>query len=291
MSLLLQLGAALFAGLACFLFFLTFYRVGRELPADDRSYRDPLPWSLRLLWPLVRFFAHHLGERLSVEYLERLKRDLVRSGLDYLLAPEQFFALRLVAGLCAALLCALCLALLDAGGILGPVLAGLGGYVLPQLSLSELRKQRELALVRALPTYLDFIILAVEAGLNLGGALAQAVDKGPEGPLRTEFQRVLRDVKAGLGRTAALRAMAERLNIRELSSLVSALAQAERTGASVGAILRIQADQRRVERFQRAEKKALEAPVKLVFPLVAFIFPVTFVVLAFPIAMKFLYEL
>lgn len=85
--------------------------------------------------------------------------------------------------------------------------------------------------------------------------------------------------------------MADRLQITEVNSLVSALAQAEKTGASLGSTLRIQADQRRVERFQRAEKKALEAPVKLVFPLIVFIFPVTFMILAFPIAMKFMYEL
>jgi len=84
--------------------------------------------------------------------------------------------------------------------------------------------------------------------------------------------------------------MAERLDSREIHSFTSALAQAERTGASLGQTLRIQADQRRTERFQRAEKLALEAPVKLVFPLVAFIFPTTFIVLGFPIVMKFLYE-
>jgi tight adherence protein C len=128
--------------------------------------------------------------------------------------------------------------------------------------------------------------MAVEAGMNLSGALAQSVEKGPDGPLRIEFQKVMRDVKAGMSRMESIRAMAERLGIREVTSFSSALAQAERPGASVGP----QADQRRVERFQRAEKLALEAPVKLVFPLVAFNFPTTFLVLAFPIVMKFFYE-
>jgi len=163
--------------------------------------------------------------------------------------------------------------------------------MLPLITLNDLRKKRQLAIVKALPVYLDFITMAVEAGLNLTGAVVQAVEKGPDGPLRVELEKVIRDLRAGVPKVEAFRAMGERVHTSEVNSLVSALAQAERTGASVGATLRIQADQRRVERFQRAEKKALEAPVKLVFPLIMFIFPVTFMILAFPIVMKFMYEL
>ena len=84
--------------------------------------------------------------------------------------------------------------------------------------------------------------------------------------------------------------MAERLDIHEVTSFVSAVVQAEKMGSSLASVLRIQAEQRRTERFQRAEKKAMEAPVKLIGPLVIFIFPTTFMVLAFPILMKFLHE-
>ena len=91
-----------------------------------------------------------------------------------------------------------------------------------------------------------------------------------------------------MSRADALRRMAERLDITEVTSFISAVVQAERMGASLGGVLRLQAEQRREERFQRAEKAAMEAPIKLVFPLIAFIFPVTFIILAFPIAMKFL---
>jgi tight adherence protein C len=154
-----------------------------------------------------------------------------------------------------------------------------------------LRKKREHQILRTLPTYLDFLTLALEAGLNLTGAIHQLVEKAPRGALHAEFARVQRDIKAGQSRLAALKAMAERLDIREVNTLIAAIAQSEKTGASLGEVLRIQADQRRVERFQRAEKLAMEAPVKLIFPLVTFIFPITFVVLAFPIAMKFMYEL
>ena len=132
------------------------------------------------------------------------------------------------------------------------------------------------------------MVMSVEAGLNMAGAISQAVAKGPAGPLKSEFAFVLRDLRAGLTRAEALRRMEERLRLPQISSFVSAVIQAERMGASLGSTFRAQAEQRRAERFQRAEQLAMEAPVKLIFPLVAFIFPVTFLVLVFPIAMKFL---
>jgi tight adherence protein C len=132
--------------------------------------------------------------------------------------------------------------------------------------------------------------MTIEAGLNFSGALAQAVSKGSEGALRNEFAQVLRDIRAGRPKSQALKDLAERNQVKELHLLVNAIVQAELSGSSLGGTLKIQAEQRRSERFQRAEKLALQAPVKLVFPLVAFIFPITFLLLGFPIVMKFLYE-
>jgi tight adherence protein C len=130
----------------------------------------------------------------------------------------------------------------------------------------------------------------VEAGLNLTGAIKQAMDKGPPGALRNEFQMITRDLRAGVPRADALRRMENRLNMKAITSFVGTVIQAEKMGASVGAALRVQSQQRRIERFQRAEKLAMEAPVKLILPLIAFIFPVTFIVLAFPIVVKFMQE-
>jgi tight adherence protein C len=144
--------------------------------------------------------------------------------------------------------------------------------------------------LRELPFYLDVITLAVESGLNLGSALAQAVDKGPRGPLRIELGRVLRDLRAGRSRQEALRAMAERLAIPAIGSLVAALLVAEKQGVSLGPVLRAQAEQRRAERFLRAEKLAMEAPVKMLPPLLVFVFPCTFVMLLFPVASRLLQE-
>jgi tight adherence protein C len=162
--------------------------------------------------------------------------------------------------------------------------------MLPVIWLSDTRKRRDDDVIRTLPVYLDFLTMCVEGGLNLQGALGQAMEKATPGPLRNEFAVVLRDLRSGLSRSEALRRMADRLAIKEITSFISSIIQAEKMGASLANVLRVQSDQRRNERFQRAEKQAMEAPVKLVFPLVLFIFPVTFIVLLFPIAMKFVSE-
>ena len=151
-----------------------------------------------------------------------------------------------------------------------------------------MRNARRKLILKALPVYLDFIMLCVESGLNFTGAITQTIEKGPAGPLRHELYLVIRDIRSGLARADALRRMDARVQMDEVTSLVSAVIQAEKMGSSLGSTLRIQSEQRRMERFQRAEKQAMEAPVKLMGPLVMFIFPLTFLVLAFPIVMMFL---
>jgi tight adherence protein C len=164
----------------------------------------------------------------------------------------------------------------------------LAGWAYPAIWLKDCLQKRRRELVRALPFFLDIITLCVEAGLNFQGAVVQAVDKGPSGVLKDEFQRVLRDIRAGRSRADALRALTQRLKEPSVSNFVSAVIQAESMGMNLGPVLRAQADQRRTERFLRAEKLAMEAPVKMLFPLIAFIFPCTFIVLFFPIVMKFM---
>lgn len=166
--------------------------------------------------------------------------------------------------------------------------AALFGYAYPYIWLRDVLLRRKSELLKSIPFYLDIITLCVEAGLNMQGAMGQAVAKGPKGVLREEFQRVLRDIRAGKARADSLRSMAERLAEPNITSFIIAVIQAEKMGMNLGPVLRVQADQRRSERFLRAEKLAMEAPVKMLFPLIAFIFPCTFIVLFFPIAMKFM---
>lgn len=212
------------------------------------------------------------------------------TGLLFLLSPRQFAALRILSTLIAMMMGILPMVLLSSFSpwiLLGMALLG---WYYPRIWVHDIRRRHVARILKQLPIYLDFLTLAVEAGLNLNGALKHAVEKGPDGPLRREFEHMLRDLKSGLSRTEALRRLDERVEIREISNFVGVVIQADRMGSGTAAALRFQADQRRVERFQRAEKQAMEAPVKLVFPLLVFIFPITFIVLAFPIVMKFMQE-
>lgn len=285
----LMVCAGVFAALASIVLAIT--SIQSEVPQDDRAYMDPLPRLLRLIWPLVNIFSYYIGERLSVDYLIKVGKGLQHSGVAYLMTPEQYIGLRLTSLVLGALVATVLLLLLQALSLTGVLVGAVVGVFLPSLSLRDLKAKREKELVKSLPVYLDFLTMAVQAGMNMTGAIHQAVDKGPAGPLRVEFKKVLRDIKAGMSRRDALRELAARNELKELNAFATSVVQAEKTGASIGNTLKIQSDQRRVERFQRAEKLAMEAPVKLVFPLVAFIFPMTFLVLFFPIVMKFVHDL
>jgi tight adherence protein C len=169
---------------------------------------------------------------------------------------------------------------------LGAILGGL----LPVARLRDRAQSRQRWMLRQLPFFLDLITMSVEAGLNLGAAFAQAVDRGPSGPIRDEFAHLLRDMRAGRSRDEALRALASRVQMPAMSNLVAALASAHKQGVRLGPILRAQAEQRRAERFLRAEKLAMEAPVKMLLPLALFIFPGTFAVLLFPVISRLMAE-
>jgi len=258
------------------------------VPDDDRQYMDKLPPALRLMWPLVRLIDFHLTSRISLEKLEKTNTKLNNSGVAHMMTAEQFYAVRLVSLVAVFGIMYMVTGMLNKSSPTMLMVGALLGYFYPSIWLQDARKRRYKLVQKAMPMFLDFITMAVEAGLNLTGALNQVVQKGPPGPLRQEFFMVVRDLRSGLPRADALRRMESRLMMPEVSSFVGTVIQAEKMGASLGSALRSQADQRRSERFQRAEKQAMEAPVKLIGPLMMFIFPVTFIVIGFPIAMKFL---
>lgn len=265
-----------------------------EVPAADRHYQDPLPFGLRLLWPLINMATHVMGPHLAPDRLEKAHRQLQTAGQDFVLSPEHLYGLRVVASACVVGFCWLLLSMLDKHGVAlylyALLLAAILGWLYPSLWLSERRKRRQQLVIKDLPVFLDFITMAVEAGLNLTGGIEQATDKGPGGPLAQEFARLLRDVRSGLPRAEALRRMAERMDMSQISSFTGALIQADRVGASLGGTLRAQAMQRREERFLRAEKLALEAPVKMMLPLVMFFFPQVFLMLGYFIYLRMLQE-
>ncbi len=280
----------LLVGASVMLAFRSVSSLRSEVPSEDREYMDPLPPMLNMVWPLITFIEYHLTARFPPDWLESTHKRLQETGVGYLMSAEQFYAVRVFAAIATVLISWVVLSAIDSATFFTLLLFAVGGFYFPMLWLRDVRERRKKDVMRALPVYLDFITMAVEAGLNLNGALNQAMDKGPAGPLRNELYMVVRDLRAGVPRADALRRMEKRLDMEEITSFVGTVIQAEKMGARLGSALRVQALQRRTERFQRAEKLAMEAPVKLILPLIVFIFPVTFIVLAFPIVMKFMME-
>jgi tight adherence protein C len=266
--------------------------IGRHLPAwwsrviEGRRYArsaEGLPPIWRAFLAMAEPIAVWVGPRLPATFRESLQRRLRRAGIDEHILPQQWLGLCGVsAGVTAVLAGGLTLSPLWATG------GALIGFGMPMLWMRDAIASRAQEVVRDLPVYVDMLTLALEAGGALSVALKVATERAPDGVLRRAFLRVQGDLRAGRSRREALQSLAERLAVPAVEPLVAALVQAGSTGTSLASMLRAQADQRLHERFARAEKLAMEAPVKMLGPLVLCIFPCTFLVLAFPLVMRVL---
>lgn len=247
---------------------------------------------LRLLGPWVDALAPACMPLMSWRMRQRASRRLALAGLDRDWSCASFLALQVtLGGLALLLTMGVFVGMLAADFVMAVGLAlAVGGLVawLPVRWLIRVGRARQQQMLRELPFMLDMTTLCVEAGLNLQGALQKAASHGPDGPLRHELRHALADMRAGAARMDALGRMVERTELPALASLVSALGQADRMGVSLGPLLRAQSEMRRSERFLRAERLALQAPVKMLFPMVFCIFPCTFLMLGFPIVVHLL---
>jgi tight adherence protein C len=273
-------------------------------PVKDARWREKPPLLWRASGPLVRGMAASIEPLLPARVTRQSTALLRQAGLDAAITPGELIAGQMIAAIALAVSVWLVIPDVPLGADssgsgntsenpwLTPaaLLAASLGAFWPLAWIREHRAKRLRDISRSLPFYLDIVTLSVESGTNLTGALSHAVAKGPAGPLQAELERVLSDVRAGRTRAEALRALAERIELPAIASWVAALVSAERQGSSLGPTLRAQAEQRRQERFQLAEKLAMRAPVKMLFPLLVFIFPCTFVLLLFPVAVRLLEE-
>ncbi len=262
------------------------WRLIATVPDAQSRDRESPPVVFRLLWPLIRILAFYLGPVLTLPQLSQLQirygRRIVLAGYDYALKPADVLAAQLSYGVLFALSGSVVQVALELPFWL-VLLAGGYGAAYPWLWLGQQASRRCKRFLRELPFFLDVVVLCVEGGITLNNAMQQAAQKGPQGPARQEFERTVRDMRSGMSRVDALRGMAERVDHVAIRHLVAAMIQAENLGMNLGPILRQQAEHRRTERFLLAEKLAMEAPVKMLLPLVAFIFPCTFIVIGFPI--------
>jgi tight adherence protein C len=221
-------------------------------------------------------------------YEAKMRKNLIKAGDPQGYKPEDIMALQeisCVLGLVAGLI------LVNAVGenLAWSLIFMLFGMYYPMIWVNDQVKKRHLLISRALPYNLDLLTLSVEAGLDFTGALAKVVEKGKAGPLKDELGLVLKQLKMGKTREEALKAMIVRVDLPALTTFVTALIQADKMGTSLGKVLRIQSTQLRIDRTQRAEKLAGEAPVKMLFPLIACIFPTVFMVLFGPIVFQFMF--
>jgi tight adherence protein C len=165
--------------------------------------------------------------------------------------------------------------------ILVTALVATFGYVLPNILLYNAGQKRSSLMRNGLPDAMDLLTISVEAGLGFDAAVSR-VARNSDGPLGQEFSRLLQEMQIGMGRTQAMRAMAERTSLPDLKSFCLAMVQADSLGIPIARVLRIQSQEMRTKRRQRAEEKAQQVPVRMMIPLVMFILPCLFLVILGP---------
>ena len=277
--------ASLCAGVASGCLFMLLGELLAQVEVDSVTAaegEDPrrLPLMFRMFLPLsgnVSFFARKDAfASLRKNTLEQLQS----AGVDQLMTPEQYLGVRFLMFLLGFLL--LILMFLADQGLCGFLIFVLM-ILYPDTWLKKTVRLRHLSILKALPNLLDLLTLSVEAGKDFLTALRDILVRRPRDVLGDEFKRTLHEIQLGKSRQQALRDLATRVHQVELTSVVNAIIQADELGVGIGQLLRIQGDQLRHKRFARAETLANEAPVKILFPVVIFIFPSVFIILVGPI--------
>ncbi|MBR0056684.1 MAG: type II secretion system F family protein [Kiritimatiellae bacterium] len=257
---------------------------------DGRRQERSLPLAFRALLPFAANFKPLFTSPAFARRREAIDRRIVAAGFEGLLAGWEFMALQVLNPLAMGALWAVAICLL--GTLDDTVRANfwlfeLVGVALfaaqPGLWLRQTIRARQKSIQRAMPFMIDLLTLSVEAGIDFMSALQRATAGRRMDPLNEELSRTSHEIRLGTPRRKALRNLAARVDMPDMRSFCSALVQADELGVGIGTILRIQSDQMRQRRFDRAERLANEAPVKMLFPLMLFIFPAVFIVLLGPI--------
>jgi len=252
-------------------------RYGREKAAGKEmpKFRE------RVMLPLTTQVAKVMFKVNPKASTETVSKKLMAAGLRNA-SPNGFIASQGIFALAAGFfgLVLLGAAKPSAAPIFG-LLCGVLGFMAPSFVLNSKVRSRQAAVASELPDALDLLSVSVEAGLGFDGAV-QKLTEHMKGPLIEEFELALGEMRIGESRVEALKKMAERSGSQEMASFVRAIIQADQLGISLGRILRIQAGDTRLKRQLLAEEKAMKAPIKMLFPTVAFIFPAMFIVILGP---------
>lgn len=258
----------------------------REMAVVDEPLEREPSFMDRVMRPLIRWTLGAIRVALPTTIAEKLQWRLTVAG-----DPLSLMGLIIVWGGMIAGLPVLLLFLATTSGsvsektpLMAVMSAALGAY-LPHFWLNMRASRRRTEFLKGLPDAIDLLSTSVEAGLGVDAAIGQVAEK-VKGVISVEFRRLLREMAMGSSRRDALKALAARADLPDVQQFVNALVQAEATGVSLGQVIRVQADQMRLRRRQRAEQQAHKAPVKITVPLVLFIFPTILVVILGPAAIQ-----
>ena len=259
--------------------------------ADGRKTERSIPLLYRALLPFVGNFDSFVSRPAFARQVANADTMLVSAGFDGLLTGREFVALKFLVPIVLAPVAALvffgllpyALDMKSGGFVLPYALLLAFSFLQPVMWLRGVLRRRHLSIQKALPFVLDILTLSVEAGMDFISALQRNCKSRRLDPLNEELLRMTKEIQVGSSRKEALRNMVERVKQPDLKSVASALIQADELGVSIGSILRIQSEQLRSRRFDRAEKLAAEAPVKMLGPLMLCIFPAVFIILLGPI--------
>jgi tight adherence protein C len=293
---------ALFAGLGVLMIFIGLARTpstntaamvqqrlsvyGGEKPVSLEEMELQRPFSERFLRPAIERLGSLLSRSTPQKARQNLMNRLDLAGRPGNLTPEDFAAVRIVAAAVMAAL-GLLLGLLLANPVYLVVSLAAGailGYYLPVLWLKQKVDARRSEIQKGLPDAMDLLVIAVDAGLGFDAALARVTDKY-RNALSDEFAKVLREVSLGRPRLEAMDEMGRSSGVEDLHNFIQAIIQSEQFGTGIGKILRIQADEMRRKRRQRAQEKAAQATLKMMLPMVGCIFPTLWIVLLGPAAL------
>jgi tight adherence protein C len=246
------------------------------------------PFYQRVVVPIGQSILAKLGKFGPKQGAEKARLDLQKAGNPGNITPTMFVGLRM--GLSVALFVLFGIVTFSSmdepvKALMYTLVGGAMGYVLPGVWLGQQIKKRQTEITKALPDALDLLTISVEAGLGFDVALQRVTEKWDDA-LSKEFKRALADMRLGRSRSEALRDMSDRAGVDDVKTFVSAIIQADQLGVSMAKILKLQSEQMRMKRRQRAEQEAQQAPIKMLFPMVFLIFPALFVVILGPAVPK-----
>lgn len=242
-----------------------------------------------LLWRVSKTLGDPFQPVVTWGQRRRISIRLERAGLSDWTFSQIYFLQ------CAAALLFLMVALwyflnaliaLQVMALIALIACGCCGWWIPLWWLVRRHQRRLDSMRRQFPFFLDMVGLGLDAGLNLQASVQLALEHVGEGALHQEWSKMLAEMRAGQSRTQALRQLSQRLHLPSMRQLISSLIQGESMGFSLGRIIQVYADQQRAQRLMQAEKQALQAPVKMLFPMALCIFPCTFIVLGFPVVVQ-----